>query len=352
MPCSCKVSASPCGCGTIAKSVKPAKASQSESNTLPEKDCKDGFPIDKYSSYIRGVNKTELLYSLWNSYQNTIGAKFTQQQDIIGAPVTPDVKGPANIFVIRHGEKNPVGEPNYSLNQNGIYRSCELMNFVNKLARDGTPISYIVTCNSCPYDKPDPSMRPIHTVSMVSFMLNIPIFIFGSSLDFAAVVKNLFNSGIFDGLNVLICWEHTAIQRLCLNLLDGAGKKNRLPNKCKTGDEFFKIKNPCPQGNYKCNDKTSPYYPPEPGTVPGVGANTQYYPYWNTNDFDSVFWLKSNPKNYIFDFKIFEQSQPTCFSSCNLHVGLYQPLLPNCDIEYVYINEDACDLPPSSWKTT
>jgi len=352
MTCSCKVSASPCGCGISAKSANSAKASQSESNTLPEKDCKDGFPVDKYASYVSGVNKKKLLYSLWNSYQNTIGAKFTQQQADSGAPVTPDVKGPANIFIIRHGEKSSSPPVNYSLNNNGIYRSCGLMNFVNKLARDGTPISYIVTCNPCPYNSEDPSMRPVHTISMVSFMLNIPIFIFGGSTDFAPVVKNLFNSGTFDGLNVLVCWEHTAIQQLCLNLLDNAGKKNRLPDKCKTGDEFFKIKNPCPDGNYKCNDNTSPYYPPEPGTVPGVGANTQYYPYWNDDNYDTVFWLKSNPTNYIFDFKIFKQQQLTCFSSCNLYVGLYQPLSPTCNKGYTYTNEESCELPPSSWKTT
>jgi len=84
-----------------------------------------GFPkinIHPYGG--NGVNAWEVLYSIWNSYQSTIGAQFTLNQDINKAPDTntnSNTIGPSNIFIIRHGEKNSSSLPNYSLNNNGIY---------------------------------------------------------------------------------------------------------------------------------------------------------------------------------------------------------------------------------------
>jgi hypothetical protein len=355
-----------------------------QSNTLPSNDCSSGFPIDKYKSYGgRGTNPWEVLYSIWNSYQNTSGAQFTLNQDISKAPSSntniiglsnTNIIGPSNIFIIRHGEKNS-SPPNYSINNNGIYRACQLMNYVNILAEEGTPISYIITCNSCPYNTSDPSMRPIQTISMVSFMLNIPIFIYGGAQDFSEVVNQLFlndatinsqNTNPFNGLNVLICWEHSAIQALCLNILNGAGQSNRLSvsptdDKNLYGDAFFKYTKPCPDGNYECTDSKpinpssqtpSPYYiDPNSNSVPiYIGPHSQFYPYWNNYNFDSVYHLKSNSNNIFEEFKIFNQPCLTCYSSCDIHIGLYQPLTLPCTSSNKYPNEDSCELPPSSWK--
>ena len=339
-----------------------------QSNTLPSNNCSSGFPIDKYKSYGgRGTNPWEVLYSIWNSYQNTLGAQFTLNQDISMAPSNTNIIGPSNIFIIRHGEKQS-SKPNYSLNNNGIYRACQLMNFVNILHEEGTPISYIITCNPCPYNSAggsnsDPSMRPIQTISMVSFMLNIPIFIYGGAQDFPEIVNQLFVSDTtnpFNGLNVLICWEHSAIQALCLNILNGAGQLNRLPdtivlpngNTDLYGDAFFSLKNPCPDGNYECTDSTnssSPYYiNPNSNSVPSyIGSNSQFYPYWNNYNFDSVYHLKSNSNNIFEEFKIFNQPCLTCYSSCDIHIGLYQPLTPPCTSSNKYTNEKSCELPPT-----
>jgi len=341
-----------------------------QSNTLPSNDCSNGFPIDKYKSYGgTGTNPWEVLYSIWNSYQNTIGAQFTLNQDISKAPPpNSNIIGPSNIFITRHGEKNSSSLPNYSINNNGIYRACQFMNLVNILAEEGNPISYIITCNSCPYNSKDPSMKPIQTISMVSFMLNIPVFIFGGTQDFSEVVNQLFlnddsNTNPFNGLNVLICWEHSAIQALCLNILNGAGQCSRLSvnptqnNNKLYGDAFFKLVNSCPDGNYECSDSGSPFLI-QKGSVPDyIGPNSNFYPYWNNENFDSIYHLKSNSNNSnsisnVFNsFKIFKQPCLTCFSNCTINIGLYQPLNSICTSAYLYPNESSCELPPITWKT-
>ena len=204
-----------------------SKSNSIYSQTLPQNSCVNGFPVELFSG--NAYEASEMLYSVWNSYQKTLGAVFSNNQALSKAPSTSSINGPENIFIIRHGEKNS-SQPNYKLNNNGIYRACKLINFVNELAYKGYPISYIITCNPCPYNADDSSMRPEQTISMVSFMLNIPIFIFGSSQEFTTTTNKLFNSGIFNGLNVLMCWEHSAIQGLCLNILNSAGVNGRLPS--------------------------------------------------------------------------------------------------------------------------
>jgi hypothetical protein len=339
-----------------------------QSQTLPSNECSNGFPINKYAYYGgKGTNPWEVLYSIWNSYQNTIGAQFTLKQDENKAPTSStnsisNPTGPSQIFIIRHGEKNS-SSPDYSLNNNGIYRACQLINFVNKLAEQGNPISYIITGNPCPYYTSDSSMRPQQTISMVSFMLNIPIFIYGGDQDFPEVVAQLFSSDStnpFNGLNVLICWEHAAIQGLCLKILNEAGLKSRLTlsatneNQDWYGDAFFKQVNACPDGNYECPelDSSSPYNLKSNTPPKYIGPNSKNYPYWNNYNFDSVYWIKSDSQNIFYDFKIFNQPCLTCYSSCQLHIGLYQPLNTVCESSYKYTDEDSCELPPSTWNRT
>ena len=338
--------------------------------TVPDNDCINGFPISRYAGY--GVNAWEVLYSIWVSNQSTIGAKFTATQATNGAPgASPLCTGPANIFIIRHGEKNSY--PDIGLNNNGAYRSSQLTEYVNKLATAGTPISYIITSNPCPYYTQSLSMRPQQTIMLTSFMLNIPMYIFGGPQDYATVINNLFNSGIFDGLNVLFCWEHTAIQQLCLNILNAAGINGRLPitegtnnNDKWYGDAYFAQystpDNLCPGGNYLCTDTGSPYYtnndalisPTATGLPACIGPNSQYYPYWNIYNFEPVYWFKSSSSSeYKFDFKITKEPVLTCYSSCELIIGLYQPLTTECSSSNKYYDssdsiENEC-LPPTNW---
>jgi hypothetical protein len=357
-------------------------------NTLPASDCSNGSPIDKYAGY--GTSSTEVLYSIWCSCQNNEGATFTTSQDASGAPTTHPTTGPANIFIIRHAEKNASPALNYCLDNNGIYRACQLISYVNQLAADGTPISYLVTCNPCAYNTADSSMRPEQTIAMVSFMLNIPMFIFGGSQDYTNFTNGVFSAvgsgspyaGIFDGLNILVCWEHSAIQGLCLNILNKAGTlpTSRLDvtsgDPDLYGDAFFGAigtnGNPlCPNGSYKCDNPSLTNYNAtyDPTlTVPSyIGDDSQYYPYWNTYNFQSVYWLRSTPSdNYTFKttvtggvadgFRIFDQPNycETCYASCDLHIGLYQPLTTQCTKSNKYYNssdpvEQSC-LPPSDWS--
>jgi len=321
------------------------------SNTLPSSECQDGFPVNKYSEY-----GTESLYNIWTSYQNSAGSITSYNNASNNVPTSRPTTGPLNIFIIRHGEKNPTGTDDYHLNNNGISRSHKLISFVNKLAAAGTPISYIVTCNPCPYNTSDASMRPQQTISMVSFMLNIPMFIFSGSQDYDKFISGVFDSGSFDGLNILVCWEHESIQGLCLNILNKAAKltPSRLnlntppSNEHLSGDQFFYEKGItsnelCPDGNYLCPAPSSlpsesAYYV-DTTTPSYIGPNSQYYPYWNNYDYQSVFWFKSSVStSYKFDFSFFDEPYETCYPNCKLHIGLYQPLKAECEPSNIYIN--------------
>lgn len=352
--------------GFIKKSL--GKNASKSGETIPSNDCVNGFPINKYAGY--GINAWEVLYSAWCANQSTIGSQFTFNQATIEAPSNPPLcLGPANIYIIRHGEKNSSPDIHYHLNNNGIYRASQLIGYVNQLASVGTPISYIITCNPSPYNTSDPSMRPQQTIMLTSFMLNIPMFIFGGSQDYTDVISKLFTSEIFDGLNVLICWEHGAIQQLCLNLLNSAGSVDRLSINQGTlgfsqwyGDAYFAQNNICSDGNYLCTTTTSAYYTNNVNlTYPGItglptciGPNSQNYPYWNDNDFERVYCLKSNSStNYIFNFNITKQPVLTCYPSCELVIGLYQPLKPPGENAYKYYSssndiEQSCEI-PSEW---
>ena len=119
-------------------------------------------------------------------------------------------------------------------------------------------------------------------------------------------------------------------------------------------DAFFESVKPCPDGNYECTEYTnSVYYPTTTiyNTVPNyIGPNSKQYPYWNNYNFNTVYHLKSDPSNNIFNsFQIYTQPILTCNSNCDLHIGLYQPLYPNpCALSYVYSNENSCGIPTQS----
>jgi hypothetical protein len=327
-------------------------------NTLPPNDCVNGSPTDLYQGY--GVYSWQVLYAMYLGYQSSAASQFETNQAITMAPgPNPDCIGPKNIFIIRHGEKNATA-PNYNINNNGVARSCQLIDYVNELAEKGYPISYIISCNPCGFNTADPSMRPIQTASIISYILNIPLFVYGSDFDFTEVVEALFPQivtpgvvGPFDGLNVLMVWEHASMQQLCLNILNAAGPLNRLPSSVTPtsgnflwwGDAFFKVVNPCPDGNYKCPpDTSSPYYDSSfdttLSTIPNtIGPNSEFYPYLNNENFSSVYWFQGNSsQNYNFGFSILQQPCYTCFPSCGLQIGLYQPAIP-CGSTPEYYNK-------------
>ena len=334
-------------------------------NSLPNSSCTNGSPTDTYAGY--GGKSWEVLYSIWSANQSTLGAQFTSNQALTYAPGDhPVCQGPANIFIIRQAEKNQ-DKPNYDLNSNGIYRSCQLIGFVNELAAKGYPISYIITCNSCPFSGSNSSMRPVQTASIISFMLNIPMYIYGASQNYAAVTNALFPTptpGVvnqYDGLNVMIVWDHGSIQQLSLSLMNAAGPLGRLPTNIQPtennplwwGDSFFLNNDKCPDGHYECKPGDENYYATyDPSTGPSIiGPNNSRYPYWNTNNNDSIYWFKSQEPDYTYTFEINQQPCFTCTIGCGLHIGLYQPTAAQCGSTPHYYDktvdniEDLCEKP-------
>jgi hypothetical protein len=356
--------------------TQPVSSTAQFSNTLPASQCPNGNPIDNYSGY--GVNSYEVLYSVWNSYQSTIGAQFTQSQsnNFAPTPAQDTMVGPKNIFIIRHGEKIPSTPTNrqFHLNQNGVYRACQIPTVVNKLAEIGYPISYMVSSNPCTMNTADPSMRNQQTVLMASFLLNIPMFVYGSIDETQAVADALFSTdpaspNPFNGLNVLICWEHTTTQDLCLKLMDTCSNLG-VNRSSKDGNDFFAdplvSKQTCVDGKYLAPPDASAYpfniqavnpNPPPQYTYTSHDPITAVYPYWNTNNFDNMFCFFSNSNNTEFEFLFTNQQYfncLTCYPSCQARIGLFQPM-STCSKTIYYTPgstpslEQDC-LPPTSWK--
>ena len=362
--------------------TQPVSSTAQYSNTLPASQCPGGSPVNNYAG--SGVNSYEVLYSVWNSYQSTIGAQFTQSQSNNFAPIVPrTMVGPKNIFIIRHGEKIPSTPTNrqFHLNQNGVYRACQIPTVVNKLAEIGYPISYMLSTNPCPMNSADPSMRNQQTITMASFLLNIPMFVYGSIDDTQPLASALFDTdptNPINGLNVLICWEHTTIQDLCLQLMNtcsslGAG----INRSSKDGNAFFAdplvSKQTCVDGQYIAPPVASAYpfniqtldpptTPPTPPTYTYTShpPSTAFYPYWNTNNYDNMFCFFSNPDNTEFEFLFTNQQYfncLTCYASCQARVGLFQPM-STCSKTIYYIPgqtpvlEQECLPPTTDWAYT
>lgn len=344
----------------LPKTTQPVSTTAQYGNTLPTSQCPGGFPVDNYVG--NGVNSWEVLYSVWNAYQSTIGAQFTQSQSNNTAPTPAEnvMVGPKNIIIIRHAEKTSSSryDVEYCLNQNGVYRACQLPTLINQLATNGYPISYLVTANPCPWNSADASMRQEQTVQMASFLLNIPMYMFGPGSDTQSVVNALFDispTNPFNGLNVMICWEHTAIQDLCLKIIKTSNEL-ALPNQRSTigADVFFAqtsvTDQTCVGGKYYA----PPGYPPLTTDPPNPASIV--YPYWNTHNYDNMFCFFAIDNNTNFDFVLTNQQYfncLTCYRSCELKIGLFQPV-NNCTHSIYYYDENDeiepnC-VPPAGWE--
>jgi hypothetical protein len=300
----------------------------------------------------------DALYSLYQSYQNSFTPNYinnnllqlTNPKNYLHHPL-----GPSNIFIIRHGEKNDNNGSKiyYTINFNGIKRSCELPNFINNLGIQGYPISAIITCNpimTYTTKHIDVSMRPNSTIMLSSWLLNIPMYSYTPSnvsqpYDATTAIK-LFTEPYFKGKNILIVFEHKNIQSLtnqivqCYNYIQNESKLDNL-----NSDTVFKIstqdwweKNtPVPKKNqyvgYKPKQNVSTF------PVPYIDYS-HLLPFWNTHTFDKVYWLSQTNITNSLTFNIFSQNIPTYFKNCNLTIGLIQTELTS-----KYLNDDNC-LPP------
>ena len=317
------------------------------------------------------------MYAAWYSYQQptnvtngTIANGNTNYLTLPTAPVTSPI-GPKNIYIIRHGEKKQCSS-GYCLDYNGATRACNLVTYFNDPNYFPEPIDYIVTCNPCPYNTDNSSMRPSQTIFLTSFMLNIPLFIYGGAQDFEPVANALFNnstSNQYNGMNVVICWEHTSIQGLMLNLLNKAGKNtDRLPanvvdstTNLLTGSNFFKELATGPSVNSSSPEyaissgyfvstnskvKSSTPYNVDTSTLPNYidGTDSKYLPYWNSYTFNLTYHIGtasgSTNANELNLFDILTQPINTCFPQNTIKIGLYQPLNSSCTGGNLYYNKD------------
>ena len=345
-----------CKCGLL--EISPIQYPYS--STIPSyKIGTDGFPKSLFNEFKK--NSYELLYSLYISYQNTCTPQYLigQYGNCYkgGTPcptvANPDIIGPSQIFVIRHGEKT---SGDWFINPNGIYRSTQLVNWVNDLCCRGSPISYIVTYNPCELTSADGSMRGQQTVAFTSTMLNIPTYIFsGSNLKNDGIpggpeetVNRIFDAihNIFQGTNILICWEHGNIQKLIESIVikkltvdpsfyslyqTTAGTIESAAN------NYWKIQAPCENGSY-LNNSLSPTQPPDQ-EYEIQAYSAIYKPYWNTYNFD-LFYLF----NTEFNFSVSQQPILTAYESCNLNICMLQ-IGTGCVSSNKYGTEESCEVP-------
>jgi hypothetical protein len=220
-------------------------------------DCNNGCPTNTND------NK---LFKLYKDYHGSRADNKSLNKKINSSPV-----GPANIFIIRHGEKvNSL----VSLDCNGIYRSCYNLHLLEEINRMGFGIDFIVTANP---DILSGAMHIEQTIMAVSWLMDIPLFIFGSMGDPAEAVSNVYKNHLFNNKNILFCWEHTCIQNLLLNII-------------KIGPATKKKKN---KAFINKNGKLA-------------------LPYWASNNYQSVIYLDED-----FNDTIFSSGIKTCFKKDN-----------------------------------
>ena len=306
------------------------------------------------------------MYAAWYSYQlsTTVANGNTNFTTLPTTPVTTPI-GPKNIYIIRHGEKGQCSSL-YKIDYNGVSRASNLVNYFNNFSKK---IDYIVTCNPCPYNTSDAFMRPSQTIALTSFMLDIPTFVYGGAQDFGPISEALFEnstSNPYNGMNVLICWEHSAIQPLMLNLLNKAGEINRLPASVVdptnnlTGSNFFKelatgTAVTSSSSEYAISDgyylstsskgESSTPYNVDTNTLPNYiyGTDSKYLPYWNNSTFNLTYHIGtasgSTNANELNLFDIYTQPINTCFASNTIKIGLYQPLTTRCTSSNEYYTQ-------------
>jgi len=306
--------------------------------------CSNNCPINKYvSNGSSNISPSDLLYSLYNLYQNTFTPKYltTNMMDLTTPSNYDDnPPGPSNIFLIRHAEKTSNDSANnnyyYNINCNGISRSCQLPTFINKLGEDGYPIFAIITClpnMNTETDDNDNSMRPEQTACLSSFLLNIPLFMYsGSNISQpynGITALEIFTNPIFIGKNIIIIWEHKNIQALSNQLVQSFNylKDHTTTELKQNSDSVFETQstddwwiNNMPTGTLKYTSENSP-----PQSMPYTEYSSNLI-YWNTHTFNlgMHFSQTSSKVSNELSMEIFNENINTCYQNCELIIGLLQ----------------------------
>lgn len=117
---------------------------------------------------------------------------------------------PAQVMIIRHGEKPPTGE---ILNLRGEIRAAALAPYFA-----GTPALLLFGTPVAVYgERPDtktPTLRPIETILPTVKTLKIPLHTKFTRNQISELVHEILTSPLYEGKNVLICWEHFMIPNI------------------------------------------------------------------------------------------------------------------------------------------
>jgi hypothetical protein len=213
------------------------------------------------------TNDNDKLYKIYNEYYSVRKKNILLTNNKISNYFFK-TKGPSNIFIIRHGEKIKYEFP---LNCNGILRSTYISNVINNLNNNGYGIDMIIT--PLKYN----TIHEQQTVMITCWLLNIPLHMYGSILEPKITVEEIFTNPFFDNKTIIICWEHNCIQKLLKNMIKTGIKTKKLKN--------YKFVNP---------------------------KGTNDYPYWNSNNYMSIYHLDKN-----LNFNILEENITTCYLKGN-----------------------------------
>ena len=232
---------------------------------------KEGFDIVKPQCNKKGCPVTSLqssTYKLHTEYKqirdkNHMLAHNSQAKNFLFSN-----NGPANIFIIRHGEKI---KSKHALDCNGILRSTYVPKLIERLNDNGHGVHAIVSA----YDYH--SMHQEQTVSLASWLMDIPLYLYGEQSQTDIAVQNIFTNKFFNGKTVLICWEHECIQSLIRSIVTIGAKLKGLNN--------YQFENP--EGNSNL-------------------------PNWNTDNYQSIMHFDENLKYSVSEERLF-----TCFPEDN-----------------------------------
>lgn len=114
---------------------------------------------------------------------------------------------PAQVVIIRHGEKPAVGN---ELNAQGWMRANALPQFFenNKIIQAfGKPIALYAGAPN----KPDGSIRSIQTITPYAKFLGLPLHTEIKKSDLSNLVNTVMGTKEYEGHTVIICWEHSVI---------------------------------------------------------------------------------------------------------------------------------------------
>ena len=134
----------------------------------------------------------------------------------IPAPVHPPASRPAQIILIRHGEK-PDDPANPHLSPAGMKRAQLLVSFVatNKTIQAfGPPAGIFATHET----KNDDGQRTQETVTPLGKSLKLPVQAPYLGKDFAMLAKHVLTNPAYAGKTVIICWNHEEIPQLAAAL--------------------------------------------------------------------------------------------------------------------------------------